>query len=280
MNPNIETLTTLPYVRRVVRSSGDVGVLTDKTVGLHDKPDGLRGVSFHAPMSVVGPAECEVLWDSLAAELRTRLKGVPGVVDVRHRWCGEDETVEVEVGRSVSGGGEHEVFSARETEARPIYAEGVYAVTVEPQPEDEAKAAEAHAASFLSLYLAEQRKRYEAACEAVRENGRDLFYRTRDALTRPKRESDAAFKKYVQEHCEALLRDMELADTPTKRQTYIRTCKASETPEEKAEYLANAALAACVERVQAHLGDLPEPAPWGVEIIPTQEADERYLRLP
>lgn len=138
MNPQIETLKRLPYVRRVVLSEGCLGALTDDSIPVDRPPPALRDsvATFHAPMSVAAGAECEVLWDRVAEELKSALADEPGFRALKHRWCREDEQVEVEVGRKV----DHLHFSASDTKVVPSYPEGVYAVVYEATADDRRKA--------------------------------------------------------------------------------------------------------------------------------------------
>lgn len=248
MNSNVERLKTLPYVRRVVLSEGSVAALTDDSVGVHDNPRELSSkVEFHAPMSVVGSADCEVLWDSVAEKLKATLDGVPGFVGVLHRWCGEDEKVEVEVGRRKDDQ-EHR-FSARETEERPAFPEGVYAIIVSPQPEDE----EAAEASRRTVRRAAQKE--DPVRAQIRAQG-ELARMREDYLKAKKRGYAGELSEYVAER------------------------RAEEEKEEAASFMAGATRAACVERVARAIEDVAESSAWGIEVLLDGEQDDRYKDLP
>lgn len=279
MNSNVQRLAALPYVRRVVSSEGVVGALTDDSVGVHDEPKGLSALaSFHAPMSIVGAAECEVLWDRVAIDLSKRLNGVEGVLGLMHRWCDEGETVEVEVGRKQDN--EEHRFSSRETVERPAYPEGVYAIIVQPSDEDRATAEGAYDESFLSSYVAERRKTFERARGAIVAKARKLFYSTPPLNTTQAAEQERQFKARVKAETADLIAAMEAEDTDAAKATFVQNAKRAETAEEKRAYLAGATRAACAERVSRSLEDIPGGLPWGVEIVLDGEQDERYKALP
>lgn len=305
MNSIFETLSKFPYVRRVVKAESVVGVLTDDTIGLNDKPAALVQladtglISFHAPMSVIGSADCELLWDRVAVELRRRLQTVEGVCDIKHRWCGPGETVEVGVTQKsrvvpATDGGEHR-FSLRETEERPEYPEGIYAIVVEEQEVDRNTAHAAYEASFLSAYKTDQKRIYEETCAEIRQRVRKKFFpeTTRNAIVlepgveqiisapkQPSQEQIEAAKTCVAEQVRKVIFMMEAADTTEARATYVAKAKKYETKEERENYLAGAARAACAERVSNALNGFAEETAWGVEIITTDEVDERYRDLP
>jgi len=279
VNPNVERLAALPYVRRVVRSEGTVGALTDDSVGVHDEPKGLSTLaSFHAPMSVVGAAECEVLWDRVAVELNERLENVEGLVGLMHRWCGEGETIEVEVGRRQDS--EEHRFSARETEERPAFPEGVYAVIVRPSDEDRAVAEGTYDDSFLSAYVAERRKTFERARGAIVAKARKVFYATPPLNAAQAAEQERGFKARVKAETADLIAAMESEDTDEAKASFVRNAKRAETADEKKAYLAGATRSACAERISRSLEGIPGGLPWDVEIVLDGEQDERYKALP
>lgn len=248
MNSNIERLKSLPYVRRVVLSEGSLAALTDDSIGVHDNPPELSSrVEFHAPMSIVGGAECEVLWDSVAEDLKARLDGVPGFIGVKHRWCGEDEKIEVEVGRRRDD--EEHRYSARETEERPVFPEGVYAIIVTPQREDERTAESRRKAA----------RKDERSDDPVRAQIRaqgELARMREDYLKARKRGYAGDVNQYVAER------------------------RAQEEKEEEASYLVGATRAACVERVSRALEGVAESSAWGVEVLLDGEQDDRYKGIP
>lgn len=279
MNSNVERLAALPYVRRIVRSEGAVGALTDDSVGVHDEPKGLSALaSFHAPMSVVGAAECEVLWDRVAVDLNARLDGVEGFLGLMHRWCDEGETVEVEVGRRQDS--EEHRFSARETEERPAFPEGVYAVIVRPSAEDRAAAEGTYDDSFLSAYVAERRKAFTQARGVIVAKARKAFYTTPPLNAAHAAEQERGFKARVKAETADLIAAMESEDTDEAKAAFVRNAKLAETADEKRAYLAGATRSACAERVSLPLAGIPGDLPWGVEIVLDGEQDERYKALP
>lgn len=277
MNSIIEQLAALPYVRRVVRSEGVIGALTNDSVGVNDTPPELKMAAFHAPMFLVGRADCEVLWDSVVANLRALLAGTSGVIGVNHRWCGDDELVEVEVGRNHD---DTHRFSVRETETRPTFREGVYAVVVRPTPADRAQAVAAYDDSFLSSYQADKKRTYENAKANIIARAGQLFYSTKPANPAQAASQEYKFKACVQEKLRELAEATEAEDTPQARAAYVVQAKRTETQEERDAYLDGATRAACMERVSSMIGDIPSGVEWDVEIVFDGEQDERYKDMP
>lgn len=248
MNSNTEHLKSLPYVRRIVLSEGSLAALTDDSVGVHDNPIELSSrVEFHAPMSLVGGAECEVLWDSVAESLKTKLGGVPGFVGVKHRWCGENEKIEVEVGRRRDD--EEHRYSAQETEERPVFPEGVYAIIVTPQDEDE-RIAESRRAAARKDERSDDPVRAQVRAQGERARLREDYFKAR------KRGYTGSVNQYIAER------------------------RAQEEEEEETTYLVRAARAACVERVSRALEGVDEAPAWGIEVLLDGEQDDRYKDLP
>lgn len=279
MNSNIDQLVNLPYVRRVVQSEGVVGALTDDSIGVNDNPTELTAnAAFHAPLSVVGAADCEVLWDRAAEDLRQQLSDVPGVLGIAHRWCGEDEKVEVEVGRNHNNG-EGLRFSLKETVERAAFPEGVYAIVVAPQPGDAVSAQTAYEESFSSAYATERRRLFDAEKSEIIQAAREECYGEKPRNMTHAAEQEARFKELVAERTKELVAAAAASDTQEALLAFIKKAKRLETADEKEQYLAGATRAACVERVTLKLDGLFANEPWGIEILHEDELDERYTRF-
>lgn len=267
MKPNIDKLKTVSYVRRVIESEGVIGALTNDSVNIHDRPKELIGaVSFHAPMSVVGAAECVVLWDRVAEMLKQKLAGTAGILQICHRWCGEGEMVEIDVGRKQDLA-EHR-FSVKETEERPLFPEGVYAIVVEPTKDDAATALVEYETSFVSQYKAERDAAYELEEQKIQAQALKEFAK-----------DSAEYVNFIRTQTQNLLDAFNETDTEEARAAYVAKEKAAETRQEKNAYLAGAKRGACMERVSNALGNLLTN-PWDVEFVFQDMLDERYKEVP
>lgn len=283
MNPPIEQLASIPYVRRVISAEGAIGALTDDTVGLNEKPAALvelarKGlVSFHAPMSVVGAADCSILWDRVADDLRRRLDGVAGVIDVKHRWCTEEERVEVEVGRKT---GDDHAFSMRDTEEKPLYAEGVYAIVSAPVAEDRKAAVALYEESLVSAYRTDLKRDYVNAEKRIVARARKAFFTEQPKNAQHAAEQERGYKERVQEELQEELEAAEAADTPEALRAYVAKARAEDTAEDREAYYVGAMKSVCAERISKILEGIPAGLPWGVEMIEPEDVDERYGDLP